>query len=652
MEKNSSYKKEVQFISNVEIHPECVEVRTFCTITIFFQLKTAIPQSSTLIFRFRGGRNNKNDWYYLQANDPHFNGYAKLKFLENRAIKTIPLVITGKELSIHYFVAEKEGIPKDMWVEFSIHNTLAQSFIEQNKKIEILLGNLFKYPYLLKELPKFTVISSHYTHLNLICPSIVFKEEKFTLLIRCEDKYHNLVDHTFSRLRLYRKKLENKQKTLMRELENIHIKEGILFINHLQLQDEGIYCLELEYNSEVFESNIITCKSQKNQLSRLFWGFIHGHTNKSDGINRPENYFENLIKSGLDFGTSTEHDHTWETSDEDLIQIKELVKAYNAKDNFVSFFGYEYGTWYSGYGDICIYHKNDNIPILRSGINKYNSTPKLIKNLLSYKGQVLMIAHHTALRPGYRNWDYFDPSLEKLVEIYSTWGNQEYPFSEGNPIPPRYKFFGYGKYARKRGAILGREGSYVKDALQRGYKLGFIAGGDDHVGEFPSGPIDLDNGIYPSGIMAVWSNAQKLNKEDLWNSMVNRKCYGTTGVRAIIQFWLDSFFMGDIIDLLAKENTKLLSTRVLKIKIYSNIQTKKLQLIRNNIIYAEKNINSKIINLQFIDNDPFNTISLETRKPLEKELFCYYYPRIFLEQDHMAWASPIWLIRKEKNKKN
>jgi len=362
-------------------------------------------------------------------------------------------------------------------------------------------------------------------------------------------------------------------------------------------------------------------------------------------------YFANLIKAGLDFGTSTEHDHAWETSDEDFNEVKKLVEKYNNNDTFVSLFGYEYGTWYSGYGDICIYHKDNNIPIFRSNVNKYNSTKKLFKNLKHYKDKILLIGHHTALRPGHRNWEYFDQSLEKLVEIYSTWGNQEYPYSEGNPLPPRYKFFGYGKYARKRGAILGKEGSYVKEALQRGYKLGFVAGGDDHFGLFPSGPIDIDNGIYPSGIMAIWSYKDKLDKNELWKALNNRKCYGTTGPRVILEFWLEKFFMGDIIELFENENNNLYYKRKLSLKIYSPLLIRKIEIVRNNKIIADIIVESKNYNLNYIDTEDFNLISLNHTNPKKNENFCFYYPRIFLSNQHMAWGSPIWLVQKNSLKK-
>ncbi|TFF87304.1 MAG: DUF3604 domain-containing protein, partial [Promethearchaeota archaeon] len=252
----------------------------------------------------------------------------------------------------------------------------------------------------------------------------------------------------------------------------------------------------------------------------------------------------------------------------------------------------------------------------------------------------LLIGHHTALRPGHRNWDYFFQPLEKLVEIYSTWGNQEYSYSEGNPIPPRYKFFGYGKYAIKRGPILGKKGCYVQDALLRGYKLGFIAGGDDHIGAFPSGPMDIDNGIYPSGIMALWSYKDKLTKEELWDKLISRKCYGTTGPRVIVQFWVENFFMGEIIKLI--ENIHLKDKRCILLSLFSPKNIEKIEIVRNSKIIYKKNINKNTFRLKFIDTDNFHSISHQHSK--KQESFVFYYPRIFLFDSNMAWASPIWII--------
>ncbi len=633
-------------IENIQIFPKSVKVRELCSIKLNFKLGISIPKNCILIFRFRGGRNNKNDWYFLQTEDPNSNGYAKLNL--KTPIEMIPIITTGKELSISYFITDPIGIPRNTLISFSIKNTLAQSIIEKNKKIEILIKSPSKLPKLLKNSPTINVISKKFDHITIIGPSIVSLGESFKILLRFEDKYYNLVPHQPSMIRIFQINAETNEKHFLTELDSMKSNEGIQWIKYLQFDKEGIYYIEIEYHSELYESNIIVCSSNKNKHQKLYWGYLHAHTDKSDGMRSVNEYFENLINAGLDFGTTTEHDHAWETTNEDFNDIKSLVEKYNENDTFVSIFGYEYGTWYSGYGDICIYHKYNKLPILRSDINKYNSTQKLIKNLQNYKDQILLIGHHTALRPGYRNWDYFDQSLEKLVEIYSTWGNQEYSYSEGNPLPPRYKFFGYGKYARKRGAVLGKEGSYVKDALQNGYKLGFIAGGDDHFGYYPSGPIDIDNGLYPSGIMAIWSYKDKLNKEELWKALNNRKCYGSTGPRLILEFWLDKFFMGDIIDLLQKENNDLYYKRKLSLKIYSPLLIKKVEIIRNNDIIAEIVVDSKIYNLNYIDTESFNLITINNVKLKNDEQFCFYYPRIFLSNDQMAWASPIWLVEKNK----
>jgi hypothetical protein len=641
-----SFNQSSPYIENIQIFPKSVKVRELCSIKIRFKLAISIPQNCFIIIRFRGGRNNKNDWYFLQTKDPNFNGYAKLKL--DRPIEIIPLVTTGKELSLSYFIIDQLGIPKNTLISFSIKDTLAQSIIEKDKKIEILIKYPSKSPILLKNSPTIDIISKKFDHITIICPSIVKARKSFKILLRFEDKYYNLVPHQPSQIKILQINVENNDKCILKQINSIEINEGIKWIEDIQFENEGIYYIGIEYDSEIYESNIIFSSSNINEHPKLYWGYLHGHTNKSDGMRSVYEYFANLIKAGLDFGTSTEHDHAWETSDDDFDEIKNLVEKYNKNDTFVSLFGYEYGTWYSGYGDICIYHKNNNLPILRSDVNKYNSTKKLFKNLQQYKDKVLLIGHHTALRPGYRNWDFFDQSIEKLVEIYSTWGNQEYSYSEGNPVPPRYKFFGYGKYARERGAILEKEGSFVRDALQKGYKLGFVAGGDDHFGIYPSGPLDIDNGIYPSGIMAIWSYKDKLDKEGLWKSLNNRTCYGTTGPRVTLEFWLGKFFMGDIIDLSENENNDFYHKRKLSLRIYSPLVIKKIEIIRNNKIIAEIVVDSKIYNLNYIDTEDFSLISLDHVDPNENEKFCFYYPRIFLSNNQMAWASPIWLVEKNK----
>ncbi|MHA1726575.1 MAG: DUF3604 domain-containing protein [Promethearchaeota archaeon] len=626
-------------LKNINITPKKVRAREFVDIKLLFSLDFDILYNSFLIFRFRGGRNNKNDWYFLQNHDPHEKGFFILKISNNP--KVIPLVITGKDLLIKYLILEKAGIKKNTPIILHVSNTLVQSFVEKKKKIEVLIQFPNKLLLLLRPTPNLQVINNIFDHIRIISPSTVNLNESFKISVRLEDKYNNLVEDYSLSLKIFLIKGENNKKLMITLHEN-DFTNGFCNNIELKINEEGIYHFEGEIEGKIFNSNPITCKNPTNKR-KLFWGFIHGHTNKSDGIIAPEDYFENLIKAGLNFGTCTEHDHSWETNDEDFEDIKQIIKRYNQDEKFITFFGYEYGTWFTGFGDICIYYKDDSIPIFRSEVNKYNSIPKLIKNLRPWKDKVLMICHHSALRPGYRNWDFLDNELEKLVEIYSAWGNQEYPFNEGNPIPPRYKFFGHGPYAREKGVILEKKGSFVRDALQRGYKLGFTAGGDDHLGIFPSGPIEIENGLYKPGIMGLW--AKELTRESLWEALHRRHCYGTTGPRVIIEFYLEQFFMGDIIDL--EDQPSFFNKRNLIFNLISPILIEKIEIIRNNKIFKKIEINSKKVKEKIMDLANFNDISLTHTH--EKEKFVFYYLRIFLESNNMAWSSPIWIVSNKKN---
>lgn len=623
-------------LQDLSIKPSMVKVRTFTNIYISFRLNQHLSKGSSLSLRFRGGRNNKNDWYYLQPYDPNLKGYIRTNLTEFCSI--LPILITGKDLLIKYNIIGEEGINSNQQLTFEIKETLVQSIVEENKKIEILVNlpgqKLVNLPYE----NNISIINEEKDHLTIICPSTVKTNDNFETLVRVEDKFYNLVKDFSGKIELFKKSFQS-------DIEFIGVyqfesdNEGLLRISDISFLKSGINYLEAEFESLRYQSNPILCK-EENLQKRLYWGYIHGHTNKSDGIRDLKDYYNNMINAGLNFGASTEHDHIWETSNEDFEEIRKIVEKNNKNGRFVTLFGYEWGYWYTpGYGDICIYHRTNSTPILRSDTNKFNSTNKLFKNLLPYESDILMIGHHTALRPGYRDWNYFSNRLEKLVEIYSTWGNQECSFRAGNPLPPRYKFFGYGKYAKKRGPILEKVGSFVQDALERGYKLGFTAGGDDHFGIYPSGPLDPDNGIYPSGIMAVW--ADDLSRGSIWKALNQRTCYGTTGPRVIIEFSIDNHFMGEVINITDSENIK--TSRMIQIRVVSPIRILRLELIRNNIKFKEEKINRDNCELEYQDHDDFNKLAI---KSIQEGTSIFYYLRIFLDYDNMAWSSPIWIVSK------
>ncbi|MCJ7647260.1 MAG: hypothetical protein MUP85_01480, partial [Candidatus Lokiarchaeota archaeon] len=178
-------------LKNVIVEPKSVIVRSNCDLIISFMIEFELPQDSSIFFRFRGGRNNKNDWYCLQPFDPKLDGYFVLK--TNPQSKMIPLLFNGKELGIKYMVVDDKGIEAGTRFIIEVHDTLVQSLVEKSKKIEIIMESPNKKPINIQNPPTIDIIHNKFHHLTIICPSTISVDEDFEILIRAEDRYKNLV---------------------------------------------------------------------------------------------------------------------------------------------------------------------------------------------------------------------------------------------------------------------------------------------------------------------------------------------------------------------------------------------------------------------------------------------------------------------------
>jgi hypothetical protein len=99
--------------------------------------------------------------------------------------------------------------------------------------------------------------------------------------------------------------------------------------------------------------------------------------------------------------------------------------------------------------------------------------------------------------------------------------------------------------------------------------------------------------------------------------------------------------MGDIINIDKEPYIK--SERVIKFSIYSPNPINKIELIRNNSVIDSKTLHHNEITDGSIDSDLFEDIALKHSQ--KKELLVFYYVRVFLSNNNMAWSSPIWLIK-------
>jgi hypothetical protein len=108
------------------------------------------------------------------------------------------------------------------------------------------------------------------------------------------------------------------------------------------------------------------------------------------------------------------------------------------------------------------------------------------------------------------NLDWHDPSLERLIEVTSTWGH-----------------FGW----------------FYQDAIARGYKLGASAAGDEHRGRCGGGAPGAQVFGVRGGLTGVI--APSLTREDIARALRSRHTWATTGERIVALLTADAAIQGD-----------------------------------------------------------------------------------------------------------
>lgn len=256
------------------------------------------------------------------------------------------------------------------------------------------------------------------------------------------------------------------------------------------------------------------------------WGDFHGHSGLSDGTGTPEDYLAYARDvAGLDAIALTDHDHWGMLALDEYPElwtgIQTASERANAPGKFVTLLGYEWTNWIHGHRHV-LYFGPEGGEVL-SSIDERYETPQQLWDAL--RGQdVLTFAHHSAGDPIATDWSFApDPELEPVTEVASVHGA-----SEAADAPQR--IYNY------------QPGNSVRDALARGFTLGFIGSGDSHDGH--PGLAHLANPQL-GGLAAVLTS--DLTRPGLRTALKERRCYATNGPRLILRAALDGQRMGSIL---------------------------------------------------------------------------------------------------------
>jgi hypothetical protein len=156
----------------------------------------------------------------------------------------------------------------------------------------------------------------------------------------------------------------------------------------------------------------------------------------------------------------------------------------------------------------------------------------------------------------------------------------------------------------------------VMEALRKGLRIGFTAGSDTHSGR-PGGSIK-EPFPYWGGLVAVW--AESLTRKDIFAALKARRTYALTGARINLKMTVNDAFMGS--------ELPYSDTADIKIDVWAQSKIKKVQLIKNTILYKEYEVNKDEFHLQLED---------KTEGP------AFYHCRVIQEDGHLAVCSPVWI---------
>ena len=337
----------------------------------------------------------------------------------------------------------------------------------------------------------------------------------------------------------------------------------------MQISTPGIHYILIEdtQTQNTYWSNPVVVDNYAENTPRIYWGDLHGHSAVSDGSGTAEeSYYYGRYVSRLDYMALTDHGEHFTIFDRTKADSPEWenykLATTNAYDpgNFVAFYGAEWTTNYAlqpflfvpvpiitGGHYTCVF-SGDDIPLFSTYTeNTTDQLWSLLDDFTSSTGAgALAIPHHTIRSMFIQDWTMMNPNYVRLAEVTSVHGESlfdnelNYRGSVDLPAEPI-------------------SGSSIIDALNMGYRMTFMANGDNHDGhpghsishtrasvghQYPYTLYNARNGHpYPGGITAVYATG--LTRADVFSGLQNGQVYATSDHgRPVLDFSINGIPVG------------------------------------------------------------------------------------------------------------
>ena len=383
----------------------------------------------------------------------------------------------------------------------------AQTFCEPRFEFKVLVDCFGTGSFVeLEPAGSVSIVGGPAAEIQLIVPTDVVLGIPFRVAVRVLDQWGNPADR-------YRGVLETGRSArlfygLPSRLTLERTDQGILRLDGILAREPGIYRIEAEDRTHGLKavSNPIFVKPHQPRRRR-FWGDLHGQSEETVGTLTVDEYFSFARNKALvDF--AGHQGNCFQITPQVWDRIRETVRSFDEPGRFVTFLGYEWSGLTAGGGDRNVYFRGGDGPLHRASRcliapATQDEDPECypveeLYRRLRGRDDVLLVPH---VGGRWADLDSFDPGLEPLLEIYSSWGEFEW---------------------------------LLNDAFDRGLRVGISCGSDDHKGRPGASYPGAGTFGVQGGLLCVW--ASELTRESLWEALRERRCYGTTGARIALEF--------------------------------------------------------------------------------------------------------------------
>jgi hypothetical protein len=393
---------------------------------------------------------------------------------------------------------------------------MVQSFPESGCDFAVFMDPLSsgEYKRVFCRSPTFLVLSGPSERLSVVAPTIVRPGQAFRVQLRGNDRFGNPTPVEADDLIL---DADPPVEVSLSESDG-----RALWIEGVTLEGTGVRRLELKDDGTVLAlSNPIVVQEAADEI--ICWGDTQAQTASTVGIGSPDEYFAYARDlAAIDFTTHQGNDFI--LSDKDLEEVRLAAKKHHEPGRFVPFFGWEWSGPTGTGGDRNVLYLDDDGPIYRSshwqlqadeiaeGANETEcvSARDLQVRMREYIAEtgrkVIMVPHIGGRRS---DFEFQDTELEPVFEICSNHGVFEWRLHE---------------------------------FLRKGVRVGVVGASDDHTCRpglaYPSTPEMTILG----GLGAVFAEGK--TREGIYDGLMARHCYATTGPRIYLNVEADGHPMG------------------------------------------------------------------------------------------------------------